>query len=760
MNELSEEQQNILKNVVDGHNVIVDSCAGTGKTTLILSVAKALPESQLLQMTYNSMLRIEVKERAKRSEITNIKIHTFHSLSVRYYLPTAHTDTGIRYIILKDLPPIEKLPKIDIFVLDEAQDMTFLYFQLMAKLARDSGNPIQLLILGDYMQGLYEFKGADIRFLTFADLLWEGFAYLKTQEFRLCTMRMSYRITNQMCRFVNDVMLGENRMEACRDGVPVTYIRQSRMNIERIVAAEICKLLEQGELAEDIFVLGASVKGANSNIRQLENILVERGIPCHVPMLENDKIDERVIGKKVVFSTFHCVKGRQRKYVFIVNFDQSYFKFYARTLPRDRCPNTIYVAATRATHGLYVLESDNFRTDRPLEFLKKNHIEMKQCDYINFRGHHQNIFVDDDDEVRDALFANKHNLTPTELIKFVPESVIEGISEILDRIFISENREIADIDIPSIIETRQGFFEEVSDLNGIAIPCIYYDYLTEKWSGSRENSNILLNIISNCIDNMKENEHKYLKNIVNQLPEKIETIEDYLFVSNLSVAVQETLYFKLKQIERDEYNWLTRGMITNCTERLDSVIGNECANAMPRIEETIIHQSDEKAHAQIDEFLLPHYGKDVKFRFTARTDLITPSTVWEMKCTSKISIDHMLQVVIYAWLWRMRSSLDAPTSDEKVFKPTKISNPHSGFKSLGSLTAEEMNQAPNGADSNHHQFKIFNIRTNELLRLDATMEDLNIIMLELLKGKFQKPELKVDDEFISDCKDYLTKLSS
>jgi hypothetical protein len=723
MNELSEEQQIILKNVVDGHNVIVDSCAGTGKTTLILSVAKALVSCQLLQMTYNSMLRFEVKDRVKKAGIVNMKVHTFHSLAVRYYLPTSYTDTGIRYVILKDLPPIEKLPKIDVFVLDEAQDMTFLYFQLMAKFARDSGHPIQLLILGDYMQGLYEFKGADIRFLTFADILWEGFQCLKTQEFRYCTMKMSYRITNQMCNFVNEVMLGENRMEACRDGIPVTYIRNSRVNIERIVAAEICKLLDQGFSPADIFVLASSVKGANSNVRQLENTLVERGIPCHVPMLENDKIDERVIDKKVVFSTFHCVKGRQRKFVFIVGFDQSYFKFYGRNLPKDKCPNTLYVASTRATHGLYLLESDNFRTDRPLEFLKQNHVEMKQRDYITFRGHHQTLFFEDEEEerIRDALFQNKHNLTPTELIKFVPESVIEDISTILDRIFVSQNREVSEIDIPNIIETRQGFFEEVSDLNGITIPCIYYDYLSEKWLGSRTNSNVLLNLIGNCIDNMKPNDHSYLKKIVQDLPEKIETIEEYLYIANISVAVQETLYFKLKQIDRDEYNWLTQGMIARCTDRLDNVIGKECKDIMPRIEETIISQSDDKAHARIDDFLAPHFGADVKFRFTARTDLITNDSIWEMKCTSKISIDHMLQVVIYAWIWKMRGSSDDQQSDEKVFK-------------------------------------IFNIKTNELLVLDASIGDLNNVMLALLKGKFQKQQIKVDDEFIGDCKNYLQYL--
>jgi hypothetical protein len=347
---------------------------------------------------------------------------------------------------------------------------------------------------------------------------------------------------------------------------------------------------------------------------------------------------------------------------------------------------------------------------------------MKKTDYINFRGNHQTHFFEDDEEERNReLSSNKHNLTPTELIKFVPESVIEEVSMILDRIFISDNRELAEIDIPNIIETKSGFFEEVSDLNGIAIPCIYYDYLSEKWSGSRTNSNILLNLIGKCVDNMKPNEHIYLKNIVDELPEKIETIDDYLYVANISVAVQETLYFKVKQIHRDEYNWLTKGMINSCTERLENVIGKECKDTMPRIEETIIHQSDNKAHIKIDEFLAPYFGSDVKFRFTARTDLITSASVWEMKCTSKISIDHMLQVVIYAWLWKIRISLDDKQSDEKVFK-------------------------------------IFNIKTNELLRLEASMTDLNNVMLALLKGKFQKQTIKVDEDFIYDCKKYLTDL--
>jgi S-adenosylmethionine/arginine decarboxylase-like enzyme len=74
---LSKEQTKILNFIKKEFNVIVDSCAGTGKTTLILSVARELPNKKLLQMTYNSMLKHEVRERVKKSEINNLSVHTF-----------------------------------------------------------------------------------------------------------------------------------------------------------------------------------------------------------------------------------------------------------------------------------------------------------------------------------------------------------------------------------------------------------------------------------------------------------------------------------------------------------------------------------------------------------------------------------------------------------------------------------------------------------------------------------------------------------
>jgi hypothetical protein len=713
MNILSDEQQLILNYVKEGKNVIVDAVAGTGKTTMILSIAAELLDLKIVQFTYNSSLKEDVRKRAKETGLNNIEIHTFHSFMKAYYSETGFGDSDMRKVLSKDLSPYRTIPKFDILVLDESQDMSFLYFQFIGKVFRDAGLSAQILILGDYMQGLYDFKGADTRFLTMAEQIWSDFQYLKTQEFQLCTMKMSFRITNQMCSFVNDIMLGEPRMKACRDGPSILYIRYPMYDALKVIYGEILRLFEKGAIPDDIFILANSVKGTNSKIAQLENSLVERGIPCHVPMIDGDKIDDRVIGGKVVFSTFHCSKGRQRKYVFIVGFDHMSMRYQTRDLPEDRCPNTLYVGATRALERLCLIENDARDVDRPLKFLKKSHIEMKQTNYIEFRGMHKSIFKDA------PLNEQFKKITPTELIKFIPDSVIDDLSVLLDKIFIpDDDSKIDEIDINSIVETKDGLFEEVSDLNGIAIPAIYYDHL--KKESDQFQKSVLLEVIDDYMTAVKENEHIYLRKLVNDIPEEISSLQDYLYVANVLTAVQEKLYFKVKQINKTDYNWLDPKKISKCLKRFKEVVGKDCENFLPRIEETIIHYNNDDLHEKIDHFLKVAAPTLPKIRFAARIDTITKTTVWEIKCTKTLSTDHKLQVIIYAWLMRMRHS--KPDKDSK-----KV-------------------------------FKLFNIRSGEILRLEASMDELNHIMLTLLKIKYQERVVKTDEDFINECRGYLASI--
>jgi hypothetical protein len=513
-----------------------------------------------------------------------------------------------------------------------------------------------------------------------------------------------------MSRFVNDVMLGHQLMSACRDGEPVTYIRNNRRNIEKTVIYTINELLTNGGVKpNEIFVLAASVKGVHSHVRKMENALVEQNIPCHVPMFDAEKLDDRIIEGKIVFSTFHCAKGRQRKYVFVVGFDNNYFEQFARTsTDKTQCPNTLYVGCTRATHGLYLLEFDQFKNDRPLDFLKMGHHEMKKQEYIKFNGMPRSLFYVDDSEAARKSLIDKKSETPTKLIKFIPDYILDIITPIIEHIFVSGSPS-HEITIPSVIQTRKGFFEAVSDLNGIAIPCMFYDSLSN--ATKSQPSNVLYNMVENSLLEMKEHEHEYLKKIVKDLPTVCETIDDYLFLANVNNSIQERLYFKVKQIERDEYTWLSTEVVNQCMERLNLVIGGEPGNKTSEF--MLIHHSMEDAHAKIDQLLAPYFPESYRFRFSAILDLVTETSVWELKCTENINIDHKLQLIIYAWLWKMMD------------KPDK-------------------------------EFKLFNVTTGELYTLNSGLdEELNTIVIALLRGKYDEQTVKTDAEFIEMCRDYL-----
>jgi hypothetical protein len=516
-----------------------------------------------------------------------------------------------------------------------------------------------------------------------------------------------------MAQFINTSMLNcddNNRvLYACRDGAPVQYIRNSTYCIERIVVNIIERIINEGDLASDIFILASSVKGTTSNVRKIENALSQKGIACYIPNNETEKLDERVVDGKIVFSTFHTVKGRQRKYVFVVGFDNSYMTYNARNLPIDVCPNPLFVACTRATHTLFLLENNNFSTDKPLKFLKLSHHDMKKKDYIEFKGHAQTIFYD---ESASSLSTREnkipiYKITPTELIKFISEYVIDAITPLLSDIFIEstiKDDTINNDEIPSIMKFSSGMYEDVSDINGVAIPCLYFD----NFINDNGKENTLYRLIKDIVLNMKDNEHHFLKRIFEELDPNCKTTSDYLYMSNVYIAMKEKLYFRLNQIKKEEYNWLSNETVDRCKKLLDENIlfNNKSENISQ--EQTIIDNSMITENELIDNALQLFMHKDIpeaKYRFTARVDMITNDTIWELKCTSQISIEHLLQVVIYAWLWYTMH----PAS-------TKI-------------------------------FKILNIKTGELFQLKSSIEQLTCIIVLLIKGKYGEPNILSDIEF-------------
>jgi hypothetical protein len=720
--------------MLSGKSVVVNAVAGSGKSTTILFLADSMPpDKKILQVTYNAQLRHEVKEKVEARGLTNLVVHTYHSLAVRYYSPLAHTDTELRRILRSDAAPISvtSVTSFDVLIIDEAQDMTPLYYHFFKKWMRDFGaQEAQMMILGDEKQGLYEFKGSDTRFLTLAPRIWGSRRAFLEHE-----LRTSYRVTNEMAAFVNEVMLGEPRLRACREGSKVVYVRKHVFEARYTLMHMILKMLDgEGEEAakakpDDFFILCGSLK---NSVRKWENLLVNRGIPCYLPTMEMEGLDERIIRGKVVFSTFHSVKGRQRKHVFVVGFDESYFEYYARDAPRSECPNTLYVGCTRATETLVLMEKDNHYEDGPLPFLKRTHAQMRREPWIDFRGKVKALSWSGGDTTLKSSSSSSstksqisnHFLTPTELIKFVPDETMEILAAKVDALFerVSLANDEVELEIPVVIETQRGFHEDVSDLNGTVLPFLYLNSVKDDdaaniSSSSSSSTSDLYAIVEKAMRELPAGEYEFLKESFATL-EYTGSTADHLYLANLYAAWNEKLYYRLRQIGRDEYTWLTENIIDLCVARLGVILG--AGGRRCESERTIIHAGMELETARVQESLVTEFP-DRRFFFTARVDMVQMQeqeepggggggegegeTVWEWKCTSHLTIDHFLQVVIYAWLMTTASFAD-------------------------------------------REFKIYNIKTGQMFRLGGTVEDWREIVVTLLRKKYERAERIGDAEFL------------
>lgn len=668
----SEEQSNILTLIGDGHNVLGDCVAGSGKTTSVLLLARAFPGKRILQVTYNAQLKLEVRQKAIATGLRNLEIHTYNSLCVKFYDRHGYTNDKLTHAVDRNFPPLTTIPMYDIVVIDETQDMNMIFYRLVKKFIADSPNKTpQMLVLGDKFQSIYKFIGADPRFLTLSPSIWAA-------PFLPSTLSVSYRLTNEIAGFVNDVMLGYERIKTVRAGPKVFYKVCKTFEIHKQICDTLLVGLRDGSVKpDDIFVLGGSIKGAKAPIRLLENSLASHGIPCFYPTSDDRKLDEEIIEGKVVFSTFHQAKGRERKIVIIYGFDESYYKFYCPDENPLECPPTLYVATTRAKEHLILLHDER---QGALPFLTKSMGEISRLPYVQFEG---TVATESPSE---GLHKDtpKHNTSPTDLVRFMNETNLKLLSNITDELYEVEEAASYKIDVPSKIAFDNGIVEDVSEINGVAIPTMFE-------SIKRGESNVEAWARQEYDKLMRSDTHPFLSHAYRKIGKVVKTPLGFTRLAIMYISLVEQLYHKINQITHQ--NWLTKAMIEGCFTALEKHV-----SATAKYEQEI----------ECKTFAFPEYGE---INIRGRMDTVDDHTILELKCVDSLTLEHKLQLLIYAWMWR------------NTYEPE-----------LGSRI-----------------FKLVNMRTGEVLRLNALSHLVNEAMGVMVHNKYSKlPEVS-DAEFINSC---------
>ncbi len=596
----SIEQQKVINDIQNDYNVIVDSVAGSGKTTCILHIVNAMASKRILLLTYNAKLRLETREKAKKLKLSNIEVHTYHSFAYKYY-HSCKNDLELHNILVKEKECKVKL-KFDILILDETQDMTLLYYKLVCRLISDSLKVPQICILGDRYQSIYDFNKADNRFIILGDKL---FNFSSNNNWSFQNLSQTFRCTKEMTEFINKCMLGYNRLESNKSNNKPRYIYCDVYgDDDRLYSPydELVYYLKSGYKPEEIFIIAPSVRSEKTPIRSLENRIKQKmpQIPIYVPISDDEKIDEDILKNKLVFSTFHQVKGLERKVVLVFGFDESYFAYYKKDVNPYVCPNELYVATTRASERLTLFQDRSYSY---LPFLNYNKINQ-YCIVLGSSGIKKEIPKD----------SRLKPIAVTELLRFCTYDILQECCKFFKTYKIRDSGEF--IDIPCKIQQGE-LYENVSDITGISIPT-YFEIVTNKKCTISEN---LLRM------------NKIGKKLFEEVLDKLDKItsDKLLHLCNFWNALTSGYFFKLDQIK--EYNWLTQELLNKCVDRLKSLgISNKS-----EFEKEISYNEELTKYELIKGYI----------------DCIDKvnNKVYEFKCVQEIKDEHFIQLALYKLMY-------------------------------------------------------------------------------------------------------------
>lgn len=597
--QLNNCQEKVIDKVIDGFNVICDSTAGSGKSTVGYHVAAEMQKrsKSCFLMVYNANMKDETRAAAKLCELSNMTAHTYHSAAKSLYGMEGYDDSALRKCIANGMTPVKPF-EYEVIVLDELQDMTPEYYKLVTKMLQDNQirNP-QIVCLGDKFQNVNSFKGSDSRFLTMADAL---FSMHSCREWHRVVLDVSERVPSRVADIINTDFLGYPRMKSSRTGGKVHYLVLNVFKDLEIYARYVLEAIAK-YTADDILVLQPSYKSNKSPAKLLENYLVSRGIACDIPSHDDEEKPAAVLEGKVAFQTFHACKGTTRKIVFVFGVDGDYHKYYAREISTNICPNPVYVALSRTCQRL-VLITDSSKEAFPTIRIDTLHERATILDLGQSSG------VDRPEQ------PIKHRTDVAGLVRYLSNETMTAALKLLNVVELVEPAKA--IDMPSTVESGD-YTEAVSDINGITIPALF-----ELRSNNRCSMVTILDKIQ-----LDRSSRTFLNKCKKQISGggglDVPTVSQLgvLFMSKRNGVNSRKSFLK-------KYDWLDPEKADQCVARLSEVVSEQCRCEVEM--KSIVGDTE-------------IYGQ---------ADVIDDANrkIFEIKCKAALSDDDLLQLALYAFL--------------------------------------------------------------------------------------------------------------
>lgn len=415
---LSDEQQLFIDTALEGKNILVDACIGSGKTTAIQYLCDELSvNKKILYLTYNKLLKLDAKSKIKNKNVTVTNYHGFaYNALMKQEIRAGISD--LIQVFLKEKPIVEHY---DVLIIDEYQDIEQELSELLEYVK--SENPsIQIIAVGDMEQKIYDKTTLSVS--EFIPGFLRNYVELEfTQCFRLSNdlAEKLGRIWQKNIKGINDDCIVEN------------------MSIKEVVSF----LSEQK--TKDILCLGARTGKMIDVLNQLEEEYPESFNKKTVYASISDRDGTGATKPKktsAIFTTFDSSKGLERNICVVFDFTESYWGVRIKKPQQsyEILRNIFCVAASRGKrHIVFVKDEESMLSEKTLS---------------------ENTSID-------QVFSN---INISEMFDFKYKEDIEECFSLLDIQLISKPNELSEIQIKNKDELI-----DLSPCIGIYQEAVYFE---------------------------------------------------------------------------------------------------------------------------------------------------------------------------------------------------------------------------------------------------------------------------------------------
>lgn len=694
----TNKHNEILEKLKTKH-VIVEGVAGSGKTATIFHIARRFANKELLYLTYNSNKRLELKEQALLENYRNLHIECYHSFCEKFF-GFCSTDIQISNYVKNIRSIAFREPFLyNIIIIDETQDLVPLYVSLLhwifSKFSAEI-NDFRVCFMGDLNKCVYQYRRADKRYLQYAQEIFRK--SLNNCEWETVKLgEKSFRLSEDMTNFINKCLMKERILIPGKKLLSPSVVYLKSKDPDSLFVYILKNFGEQMRKNPSDFMVLAPSLDKNYSVKKFANLLTdlrEKSIPIYVPNEEDKTPDIRLFYNKVLFSTFHQCTGLERKNVIIMNFDESFYAFNLIS-DRNKCPNLIYSAITRASEKLILVHEEKYNY---LPFLDESAlVQAKEKNRIK------------------VIELNKQFLVK-DLVKHISfqlnEKLMKYVNEI-NMIPLNNNNNInRNNDEVIVYQPATGKYEDCGDINVLALTA-FFKFNQRLPQQNSEDHLLFRSYYFNYFQNDTEN-----------------TIFNKLMKAAMHERCRETgYYFKKSQLK-------TLESINRANRDLYKARINNLG-----ISPSAQFEKDARCTTKFKD-----KEKTMKFDIKGRFDCLdrTNENVWEFKFTNKpLDERSKLELAIHMY---MNQEIQEKQEEKKLIKfirKPKIKKKQNNKKEKVIYKGMKMkNIRKKKEKSKIVKGNLFNILTNEKFELRSTLGKLRKMMKILLLSKNRENKAK------------------